>query len=43
VKELQRQPMRARLQELNRMIRAGSGDDALLKEKNDLARRMASL
>jgi DNA primase len=43
VKELRRQPMRARLQELNRMIRAGSGDDALLKEKNDLARRMASL
>jgi DNA primase len=43
VKELRRQPMRARLLELNKMIKAGSGDDALLKEKNDLARRMASL
>jgi hypothetical protein len=35
--------MRARLLELNKMIKAGSEDDALLKEKNDLARRMASL
>lgn len=43
VTELRRQPMRARLLELNKMIKAGSGDDALLKEKNDLARRMASL
>jgi hypothetical protein len=43
VKELRRQPLRVRLQELNKKIRAGAGDDSTLKEVTDLARRMASL
>jgi DNA primase len=44
VKELRRQPMRQRLQELKKKLGAGGpGDDALLHEMTDLARRMASL
>jgi DNA primase len=43
VRELRRQPMRARLQELKKKVGAGGGDDALLHEMNELARRMASL
>jgi DNA primase len=44
VRELRRQPMRARLQELKRKVGAGgAGDDAILHEMTELARRMASL
>jgi DNA primase len=44
VKELRRQPLRARLQELKRKVGSGvAGDDAILHEMTELARRMASL
>jgi hypothetical protein len=44
VKELRRQPMRVRLQELKKKVGAGGpADDAVLNEMTELARRMASL
>ncbi len=43
LKELRRQPMRQRLQELKKKVGTGPPDDELLREMNDLARRMASL
>jgi DNA primase len=43
VRELRRQPMKARLQEIQKKLNAGPADDELLREKIRLSREIASL
>ena len=45
VRELKRQPLKARMAEIQRKLKEapGEADDALLQEKNRLASQMASL
>jgi DNA primase len=41
VRELRRQPMKARLQEIQKKLNAGTADDELLREKTRLSREIA--
>jgi DNA primase len=42
VRELRRQPMKARLQEIQKKLNTGTADDELLREKTRLSREIAS-